>query len=109
MVSTVLRKKYKRVHILRRINRFKFYRIVPFIGSDILQPLKMDLSFGKGHVQCGLPVQIILYVNMWLDLFKVSASRKEIKKSTNKISFFFRKISKRTIYIYLLTACRNIL
>ena len=53
MVSTVLRKKYKRVHILRRINRFKFYSITPFIGSDTVRPLKMDLSFGKGHGQCG--------------------------------------------------------
>ena len=51
-VSTVLRKKYKRVRILRRINRFKFYRIASFIGSDTLQSLKMDLSFGKGHGQC---------------------------------------------------------
>ena len=53
MVSTVLRKKYKRVHILRNINRFKFYSIAPFIGSDTLQPLKMGLGFGKGHGQCG--------------------------------------------------------
>ena len=51
MVSTVLRKKYKRVHILRRINRFKFYRIASLIGSDALQSFKMDLSFGKGHGQ----------------------------------------------------------
>ena len=53
MVSTVLRKKCKRIHILRRTNRFKFYSIAPFIGSDTLQPLKMDLSFGKGHGQRG--------------------------------------------------------
>ena len=52
MASTVLRKKCKRIHILR-INRFKFYSIAPFIGSDTLQPLKMDLSFGKGHGQRG--------------------------------------------------------
>ena len=44
---------HKRVHILRRINRFKFYNIASFIGSDTLQSLKMDLSFGKGHGQCG--------------------------------------------------------
>ena len=53
MISTVLKKKYKRVHIPRRINRFKFYSTVPFIRSDTLQPLKMDLSFGKGHDQYG--------------------------------------------------------
>ena len=53
MVSTILRKKYKRDHVPRRINRFKFYSIAPFIRSDALQPLKMDLSFGKEHDQCG--------------------------------------------------------
>ena len=53
MVSIVLRKKYKRVHIPRRINRFKFYSKAAFIASDTLQHLKMDLSFGKGHDQCG--------------------------------------------------------
>ena len=53
MVSTVLRKKCKRVHILRRINRFKFYSRAPFIGLDALQPLKKDSSLGKGHGQYG--------------------------------------------------------
>ena len=36
-----------------RINGFKFYRIAPFIDSDTLQPLKMDLSSDKGHDKCG--------------------------------------------------------
>ena len=49
MVSTKLRKKYRRANIPRRTERFKFYSIVPFIGLDTLQLLKMDLSFGKGH------------------------------------------------------------
>ena len=53
MFSPALRKKYKRVHIPRRINRFKFYSIAPFIRLDTLQLLKIDLSFGKGHDQCG--------------------------------------------------------
>ena len=35
-----------------RINGFTFYRIAPFIGSDTLQPLKMDWSFDKGHDKC---------------------------------------------------------
>ena len=49
----VLGKKYKRVHNPRRINKFKFCSKAPFIDSGTLQPLKMDLSFGKGHHQCG--------------------------------------------------------
>ena len=50
----VLGKKYKRVHNPRRINKFKFCSKASFIGSGTLQPLKMDLSFGKGHHhQCG--------------------------------------------------------
>ena len=36
-----------------RINRFKFDRIAPFIGSDTLQPLKMNLSSDKGYDKCG--------------------------------------------------------
>ena len=53
MVSNVPRKKYKGAHVPRRINRFRFYNIAPSIGSHTLQPLKVDLSFGKGHDQCG--------------------------------------------------------
>ena len=53
ILSTISTKKYNRVHIPGRINRFKFYSIAPFIGSDTLQLLNVDLSFGKGRDQCG--------------------------------------------------------
>ena len=93
LLPKISRKKYKRVHILRRINRFKFYSRASFIGSDTLQSLKMDLGSAKDMDSAEITACANhLYVNMRVDLFKVYVLSKELKKSTNKIfSFFFEK------------------
>ena len=96
MVSNILRKKAKRVNIPRRITRFKFYSIVPFIGSNTLQSLKMDLSFGKVHDKCrNRSLCQFLYVDMRVDLFKIYF------KQGNKIYLYLGEKSAKEQLIYL--------
>ena len=84
-----------------RINGFKFYRIAPFIGSDTLQPLKMDLSSDKGHDKCRNSslcqsfvceyaegfVHIYIYIYMWTVCKKYTVTSGSLKtKKVNKIN-----------------------
>ena len=72
MVSTLLKKKYRRVHILRRIKRFKFYSIAPFISSDC-SPLRWIYALAKDMINAKtVPCANRLSVDLRVNLFKIS-------------------------------------